>query len=1201
MQLKSLELHGYKTFASQTTFEFAGMITAIVGPNGSGKSNVADSLRWVLGEQSYSLLRGKKTEDMIFAGSEQRPRAGMASATVVFDNTLGWLPIDFSEVAITRRAYRDGQNEYLVNGQRVRLKDVTELLAQSGLAERTYTIIGQGVVDAALSLKAEERRRLFEEAAGIGLYRARREEALRRLDTTQRNLERVQDILAELQPRLSSLERQARRAKEYEQVRADLRLLLREWYGFHWHQAQRDLSEGRQAARKEEINLERVRRGFDQLDQQMAQGRARLGDLRARLNGWHRQMAALHTQREELSTQRAVEEERRRSIVESEQSLQAEIARLEEEQGIAQERYRVTEEEVIHLQDELEEARLQAQDALQSLQDRQNERQAAEAQVQSARQAVAILNRQQGEYQARLLERGSQVERHRVELEESRLALENTQRQVQQAKERLYSIEIEHDQCLENRRRAEAALQSGRQRRQEAEATRARLAEEHRKKVNSLARLKTQLDVIEQAEAALSGYARGAQALLKAARGGRLEGARGALGSFLEVPPELVPAVAAALGEFLDALVLDHSAGIEMGLSILEQEAARGVLVPLGSVTARPALTSIKDEDGLLGVASRLVKSPEEMRQAIDLLLGHTLIVRDRAAAVRVLDHHRRIDGLRVVTLKGEVFHASGPVQAGGETAQAALVRPRQRRELESEIRDIEEGLAALDRELAVLDKTLKDVGEEETRLEGEVSGARVAETTAQTSHRQQELAIESLQRQAKWHTERVTRLQTENQTFVQEAARFEQQLKQLEQQLVEARQAVHGAESRLNDLSLDEAQSQSAYWNTRVAVAERALADAQNSQAERQAAVQHARHAQEESERRLQELESALDSLDAEKVGRRQQEGAVNEQIEALSTLIDPAEAELAELESQQEDVQAKEAMARQELSKAEHHHAQARIALARRQEALETWKRRIEDDFGLVAFEYAEEVSGPTPLPLDGMVELLPRVRQLSPDLEENMRRLRAQLRRMGAINPEAQVEYQEVKLRFGFMTEQVHDLKKAEEDVHQVIAELDELMQRELRRTYEAVANEFSALFTRLFGGGSARLLLTDPDDMTVTGIDIEARLPGKRMQGLSLLSGGERSLTATALIFSLLKVSPTPFCLLDEVDAMLDEANVGRFRDLLRELSQHTQFILVTHNRNTVQAADVIYGVTMGRDSSSQVISLKMDEVDRVVET
>src|SRR5688572_23826530 len=259
LRLKSLELQGYKTFAARSVFEFASGITAIVGPNGSGKSNIADSLRWVLGEQSYSLLRGKKTEDMIFAGSEQRARAGMAQATITFDNSTQWLPVDFSEVAMSRYAHRDGRNEYLLNGQHVRLREMNELLAQAGLSERTYTILGQGLVDASLALKADDRRRLFEEAAGVGLYRARRDDALKRLDNTERNLERVLDIMSELEPRLRSLERQAKRSIEFSRIQADLKLVLREWYGFHWHRAQRDLTDVRDSLRIQEMRLKDAR------------------------------------------------------------------------------------------------------------------------------------------------------------------------------------------------------------------------------------------------------------------------------------------------------------------------------------------------------------------------------------------------------------------------------------------------------------------------------------------------------------------------------------------------------------------------------------------------------------------------------------------------------------------------------------------------------------------------------------------------------------------------------------------------------------------------------------------------------------------------------------------------------------------------------------------------------------------------------
>jgi chromosome segregation protein len=330
-----------------------------------------------------------------------------------------------------------------------------------------------------------------------------------------------------------------------------------------------------------------------------------------------------------------------------------------------------------------------------------------------------------------------------------------------------------------------------------------------------------------------------------------------------------------------------------------------------------------------------------------------------------------------------------------------------------------------------------------------------------------------------------------------------------------------------------------------------------------------------------------------------RERESEVIRKIEALRSKISPAEAELSQIDVQRSELMAAEAKARRGLTTAYRLHSQAQLTFTRKQEQLDNLRERIENDLGLVSFEYDADISGPTPLPIGGMVESLPRLKELPQGMEKTLQRQRTQVRRMGSVNPEAQSEYKQVKERFDFMTAQIDDLHNAERDIKQVIAELEAIMQREFRITFDKVAAEFRETFTRLFGGGSARLLLTDPDDLTQTGIDIEARLPGRKTQGLSLLSGGERSLTAAALVFSLLKVSPTPFCVLDEVDAMLDEANVGRFRDLLRELSENTQFIVITHNRNTVQAADVIYGVTMGRDSVSQMISLRLDEVAEVV--
>ncbi len=1201
LRLKSLELHGYKTFASRTLFEFSGAITAIVGPNGSGKSNIADSLRWVLGEQSYSLLRGKKTEDMIFSGSEQRPRASMASATITFDNEDNWLPIDFSEVTITRRAYRDGQNEYLINKQRMRLKDVTELLAQSGLAERTYTIIGQGLVDAALALKAEERRRLFEEAAGTGLHRARREEALRRLETTQRNLERVQDILAELQPRLRSLERQARRSQEYEQIRADLQVVLREWYGYHWHRAQKEVSEARGSTRQQEKILEKARQQQADQDRELGGLRERAQVLRASLNSWHRQSSQLHERRETLSRELAVADERLRALQDQQRALHSDLDELQAELSLNQDRLNQAQQEAMRLEDELGEARSQVSSAQRSLEARQNEHAQADKDLQNARRSLSEINARSSQLQARQAERQVQARHAQETLMEAEKALEQAEAEVEAAQEKFKSAQVEMEQAQAGRKAAESALASQRQQQARLEEERKGLQEQWGALTAERARLQAQYEVIENAEKSLTGYAGGTRLLLQAAQQAHLHGARGALSKYLDVPAELELAISAALGDFLDAVVLDE--GLDPALDLLHDQQERGVLLPLRNLKPdRPLPAALGKSEAVIGNAADLVKAPPELLPAVDLLLGQVLVVSDRVVARRLLP--KMPPGTRLVTLAGEVFLASGPVlsaRVGREKSGATLLgRQRQRRELQAALERVAGEMQALKAQLIQAEDQSRSTQAETEHQNQLYRAAQQAEQRAALAANQARQGVEQAQRQARWQHDQLEKLRNEIQRGEAEALQIQAELKELEMQIDQAREQVRMRVTALASITLDESQAQLGYWNTRVAVAERALADGKARLSERQTALENTNEAIRQRLERQGALAQSADDLEKTRVIQRQDEGKINAEIEALRVLIDPAEAELEALDQEQINRQATEARARAELNKAEHHHAQARITLARRQEALETLRRRIEDDFGLVAFEYSEEVSGPTPLPLHGMVEQLPMISQISPEVEETIKRQRAQLRRIGPVNPEAQAEYNEVKDRFQFLTEQVSDLEKAAVDIRQVIAELDDLMQREFRKTFDAVAAEFRDIFTRLFAGGSARLVLTDPDDLTNTGIDIEARLPGRRTQGLSLLSGGERSLTATSLVFALLRVSPTPFCVLDEVDAMLDEANVGLFRDLLRELSENTQFVVVTHNRNTVQVAEVIYGVTMGRDSSSQVLSLKLDEVAKLVE-
>ena len=573
--------------------------------------------------------------------------------------------------------------------------------------------------------------------------------------------------------------------------------------------------------------------------------------------------------------------------------------------------------------------------------------------------------------------------------------------------------------------------------------------------------------------------------------------------------------------------------------------------------------------------------------------MGGVYIVRDRKAARRLIGSLRH--PARIVTLKGEVFWSNGVVAAGQEGRAGVISRPRQKRELSEALQTHEEKISGLDQKLKKLDVALAEGRLGLQTIEKDQKLAAQTLSAMGQVFQQTNLAQEQARARLDWQRKQSAGFEGQIKQAEQEISRMGDEVNRNNTQVVTLTEEIRKKGQELATLPLDELQKQVVFWETAIAVASRSVKEAERRISEQNQELAALARAVEEVTGRQGKIQRGQEDLQANKQILRDEEAVLNGEIDMLQAKIEPKEQELESLEKQYTHLQGNYAAAQQAASVADRQANQAQLEAARLREALDALQRRVEEDFGLVAFEYEAGVQGPSPLPLDGMVEQLPKVVELPPDLEAAINRQRSQLRRIGAINPDAQKEFLEVKDRNDFLTVQVEDLTKADADLRQVIAELDELMKKEFRKTFDAVAAEFHQLFTRMFGGGSARLVLVDEDNPNETGIDIEARLPGRREQGLSLLSGGERSLTAVALVFSLLKVSPTPFCVLDEVDAMLDEANVGRFRDLLLELSQNTQFIIITHNRNTVQSADVIYGVTMGRDSASQIISLKLDEV------
>ena len=1076
LRLKSLELHGYKTFATRTVFEFAAGVTAIVGPNGSGKSNIADSLRWVLGEQSYLLLRGKKTEDMIFSGSEHRPRAGMASAEIIFDNSANWLPVDFAEVSMARRAYRDGHNDYLLNGQQVRLRDMNELLAASGLSERTYTILGQGLVDASLALKADERRRLFEEAAGVGLYRVRREDALKRLETTQHNLERVQDIMAELEPRLKSLERQAKRAIEYSRVQNDLRVLLLDWYGYHWHHAQVELNETREVVKQQESHVNEARETYVKAQAEYAAFRERLSGLRAQLNVWHRQSSELHSQRESVSRDLAVLDERRRALVASQSSLQSEFGRSINEEKLAHERFSEIDQEAAGLQIEFDEATNQLARTQESLQTRQTNRTSAEQNLQAAREMVASIHTQRAETQARLDDLAARVESQKQKQDAIHLSIRSAETETRKAEQIHETVQVQRVQAGESVQRIIADVENKRREVERLENERRAKLEERVSRQASYSHAQAQLDILIQAEQSLAGYAEGARYLLDAARQSRIS-ARGALSAALDVPAELEIAIASALGDTLDAVLLQTDQ-IEEALHLLESDdAGRAALLPLDG-NANHSLNQPNDAD-CLGIASSLVNAPEDLRAAVHLLLGSTLIVRDRNAARRLLNQISTHE--RIVTLRGEVFRGDGLIVAGKSASASTLSRPRQKRELTETLADLTSRLEALNGSITKLSEELTLAQSQQIASEEELRKARVNFDEAQSAEHKAAVEVETARRQWDWQKSQLDELQKDVSAAEADRERLAALASENEAKVLQAQESIRVLSNQLNELNLDDAQEQVAYWNTRLAVIQQSVNSLQSRKSESQHTMDRFVSQQQDVQAKLGETENLLKELDEEKSILREREGVMHKQIEELRVQIEPVEKDLETAEQEETRLQEVETNAQKNLASAERALGGTQLDLVRREEGLDNLRDKIVDDFGLVSFEYAANIEGPVPLPFEGLVEQLPVVMQLPPDLEEHMTQQRAQLRRMGAINPDAKKEFDSESERYSFMSTQVQDLNHAEADLRQVISELDELTRQEFARTYEAVDKQFRAIFTRLFGGGSARLSLTDPDNL------------------------------------------------------------------------------------------------------------------------
>lgn len=1195
LRLKKLELQGFKSFANPATFLYPTGITAVVGPNGSGKSNVADAIRWVLGEQRITSIRGRTGEDMIFAGSPKRGRAGMARAAITFDNSDGWLPVDFAEVTVERRAYRDGTSDYILNGSKIRLMDLRDLLDRAGLGRDAYLMIGQGLVDQVLSLRPQERLALFEQAAGITPYRTRREDAVGRLEETRNNLQRIYDIIGEIEPRLRRLQRQAAKVEEHARAQQELGEILRIWYGYRWGRALSNLERARQHLIYRENKAFALLEGGSGLETRVTQQRELIARRRDQLSELHRASSAQHSEAGARQRELAVARERQRQLGERIEESEANLIPLRTALGAELEDNEELKAVLAGLQERFHEAR----EALEE---------AETAHSESTKQRHLVL-RHQSEAQARALETRHRLADRQSRLDQAReraVELAAQQRSAEEAvaarteRRRLQQVSVEQarrkleetQMTLETVRNDEAEVEAQLKdvRRQQEEARQA-----FNKQQANHQRSSARLEALQRLHAEGAGMYAGVRAVLRAAERGDLHGLPGPVSSVLRVPAKLERAVEAALGSQLQNVVAQTWQDAEAAVAWLKRKrAGRATFLPLDTLRPPPSL-ELPVLSGVVGTASDLVQYDSAYRPAVLLLLARTAIVEDLDAARRL---HRELRGsFRIVTLEGEIVRSSGSV-TGGESRQSEepglLSRERERRELRREVALLQSQVAEAQAQLAKSGERLVELS---TLRETVLTRRRETEGALRRHDRGVEEAVRDLERllqETEWQETRLAEAVEEQGRTQAMAERLEAACAAERAALSEAEDVLATLEAQVSKLMDDDIARTVAERRTALAVLDqeresrRVLLESREREAAR---LQRQIAGQEQRISGLQaELATVVERLDGLVTDYEEAQAAA----EALAAQIPPLEVELTTLEAEQVTLEGEEQASRRALREAEQRLAQAEVEASRREDQLQALRREVEETLNIVISNLPDSISTQQPLPLDDIVCPLPTVVTLPQGLEGQVRDLRTQLRRLEPVNPAAKEEYDELFERHSFLREQMTDLERASAHLREIIGELDGMMDTMFNTTFKSISSEFSRVFDILFRGGAAKLVLTE-DEAGRPGVEISARPPGKRAANLSMLSGGERSLTAVALIFAVMRISPTPFCVLDEVDAMLDEANVGRFRRMLQELARETQFVIITHNRGTVEVADTIYGISMRDDGVSEVLSLSLEDL------
>ena len=1179
MQLLRLELKGFKSFADKTIVKFSPGMTAVIGPNGSGKSNITDAMKWVLGESNVRNLRGQKAEDIIFSGTEKRKPMSAAEVTLVFDNSDQQLDIDMAEVAITRRIYRTGESEFLINKRSCRLKDIHLLLADTGLGRDSMAIIGQNRIDAILNSKPEERRLIFEDVAGISRFKINKEDALRRIASTDRNMERVRDVMATIEEQLGPLSEKAEKTKKYmtlSRAKRDYDGAL----GFHNYKTSDRLltrfENDNIAFKDEEIELQTE---LSKLEARRHELQSSSSKEQEQLKLWEAQYTEKQRDEERLSGHLRLLEEQLKTARRELDETSMRISELEATQKGEEQQLRILNQliqdesaQLVEKESNLEELEASYKKAVEDVRSEQAKFQSLQSNREAfeKRQLEVVSAIETAKASIRSLEARKGESKNQCAILESEIAQVDSELQVARSEfealgQKFNALSAQRQALVDD---AKDAVMKAREERKELQKLRTQEQ-----------RAKGRLELLAQWEEQHEGYLEGTKNILNG-KGSWREQITGAVGDLFTVEEKYTTAIETALGGSVNHVVTTTARAAAEGVNYLKSiQGGRVTFLPMDSVKGKPYDTPALHESCVLGTAVDCISFDNKYAHIFQYLLGRTLVVSSMDDAIGLQKKYNQ--QLRIVTLTGEQFQPSGSLTGGATKRKRASVlsRKEEAASLEQELVQIEEQIRSLIANLESLEKRVEETEKDQATLDESYQHTNLLYVASETK-------VQNIQNQL----DRKKRVLHEE----------EQRLVQIDIDLATTTANLKDQETALASLQEDHGMdgNQGALMG-RLTVLQKVQQEAYEAFTEARLTCDTLRHT-------IQERESQREQ-------RNQSISSIIERLTPLRNLL------VSTTQRYEEDIPLAQEVAEQELTSAT---AEVERLRALRDEAYDktstgreemesilSEQDRLNQRYKVVQGRLVDMEGKITRHRMDceRFVEELQelgftledaqvlRIEGSVSDWKDEQARLIAEITELGPVNPNAVEEYEETKERYDFLTTQLADLDTAKAQLQAVIAEMDKAMSTQLYDVLDVVGRRFQEVFSQLFGGGTAQIVLTDPDNILTGGIDFYIQPPGKKRQQLTLLSGGERALTVIALLFSFLDYRPAPFCVLDEVDAALDEANVERFSSYLNRINKETQFIVVSHRKKTMEAAEVLQGVTMVERGVSRLLTVAFEDV------